>query len=341
MKNKVLTLCIAAALAASPIAALAEIQDIVPVNTENVLTAEDTMQSTYAIKQLVVKQIEEKDEFGIFIVTNEKDNEESIIHLNVNDEASLVFDNRGNAKNIVDIKEGDELTIYTRGNKPMIMIYPPQYTPDVIIINNDEIGSVNVDTYNMDGERLINSEKSLVLNVSDETPIQDAKGNELNKDDLDNKDLVVFYSMATFSIPPQTTPTKIVVLNNETAPTDELEIKVTDELVVNGQEMKIDIVSINGKDMIPVRKISEALGLDVGWDGEREVVTVGTIPMGVNFSIGTDSYSKARMTPFVLGQAPVKVIFEEIGVTYVPVKFFTEVLNAEVTVDNSKTIINL
>ncbi len=57
----------------------------------------------------------------------------------------------------------------------------------------------------------IDSNNSLVLNISDDTVIVDEAGNTVSKDELDGKILEVHYSFATMSLPAQTNPTKIVV----------------------------------------------------------------------------------------------------------------------------------
>lgn len=50
------------------------------------------------------------------------------------------------------------------------------------------------------------------------------------------------------------------------------------KLIVNGQEIKPDVPPqiINGRTMVPVRWVAEALGADVQWDEENKVVWVNT-----------------------------------------------------------------
>lgn len=50
------------------------------------------------------------------------------------------------------------------------------------------------------------------------------------------------------------------------------------KLIVNGQEIKPDVPPqiINGRTMVPVRWIAEALGADVQWDEENKIVWVNT-----------------------------------------------------------------
>lgn len=340
-KKKILSALIAAALAVSPIAVFA--QDaaadapavIAPISAEEAPTF---VAQTKTVSAVGKDTVELKDE-----------NDEGVINLTISDD-TLVINSKG--ERVDALNEGDSITYYVKGNKPTILIYPPVYTPDVIVVNDkngENNSSVKVDTFKIEDGALISSDGQLVLNI-DASVLENADGSKVTKESLGGKDLCVIYSMTTMSLPPQTSPDKVYILKSA-----EEDIQLPDEILANesavtevtnrisangGEAFDITLVEINGRQMLPVRAVSEALGLEVSYSDELQAVTVGTVPMGVNFNIGADSYNKARMTPFTLGQAPVKVIFEETGVTYVPVEFFTEVLGAQITVDNGTTLID-
>ena len=117
---------------------------------------------------------------------------------------ALIYDVDGTELTAADLKEGDSVTFYVRANQPTILIYPPVYTPAVIIRNDAEYaGSVDVSKYvPAEGEGYINAEGSLVIHMPE--------GFVENKK-LDN-DYIVFYSVTTKSLPPQTTPDKLVLI---------------------------------------------------------------------------------------------------------------------------------
>lgn len=383
MNKKIITLCLAAALSVAPMAVFAETEgaegipatelspaqkteavdvDGVPETTPD---EEEQREVSFVSHTATVKSITKEDD-GTYLAECEDENKEPM-HVRISSELKAIFDNAGKTVKAEEIKEGDELIVYDRANKPMILIYPPLYTPDVLIVNDKDIYSTaTVDKFVVNGgdeTSLINEFGTLVLNIgTDEdskTEVVDLDGNKVSRTELDGRDLCVFYSITTFSIPPQTPPEKIVVLpkdeNNENVdniedngdiniepevtPFPEIEpIKVTKNLVVNGKEINLDsVVTMGDHDMLPVRAVAEAMDLEVAWDGGLKAVTVGTVPMGVNFRIDVDSYYKSRMMPFTFGQAPVLID----DVTYVPVEFFAEVLEAEITNDGDKTIINL
>lgn len=341
-KKKILSAIIAASLAVSPMAVFAE--NDTPVDSAPAVIAPIDAEEApvFMSESMTVESVE-----GDNVVL--KGEQDSIINLSISKD-TLIIDGEGNR--VKEIKKDDSITYYVASNKPTLLIYPPVYTPDVVVVNakdGENKSSVKVDRFKLEENALISADGALVLNI-DPAVLENADGSKVTKESLDGKCLCVVYSMTTMSLPPQTSPDKVYILNSIE---EEIELppeiladstavpEVTNEICANGGEkFNVTLVEINGRQMLPVRAVSEALGLEVSYDDAMQAITVGTIPMGVNFNIGADLYNKARMTPFTLGQAPVKVIFEETGVTYVPVEFFTEVLGAEITVDNGTTLIN-
>lgn len=90
------------------------------------------------------------------------------------------------------------------------------------------------------------------------------------------------------------------------------------------------IIENNSVDMLPVRAVAEALGYNVSWNNETKSVVVENVPGYYTFSIGTDGYTRAKTAAMPLGQPPVL----ENGVTYVPVSFFTELMEYEAEIDD-------
>lgn len=102
---------------------------------------------------------------------------------------------------------GDQVTGYYDADAPVPMIYPPQYRALVMV---KETGSqmVKVDFFN---SQLISSDGMLKLNLSPGIPILLENGQMFTKSPA-NRNLIVVYGPATFSIPAQTTPYRIIVL---------------------------------------------------------------------------------------------------------------------------------
>ncbi len=209
-----------------------------------------------------------------------------------------------------DIEVGDVITVYYDANKPMIMIYPPQYSAEVVVVHGIDL-NVEVDYFN---KELVNSDNTLKLNISDETKVLLQNGEEY-KGKLEDKKLVVFYGASTKSIPAQTNPDKVVVLMEDVA---------SMAIVVNGDILEAPSAYMNdeGTVMVPIRAISEALGYEVLWEQKTKSVTLSN---AISLFIGKDYYTYMKMAPIELGTAPELINSR----TFVPLSFFTEVVKVK------------
>jgi hypothetical protein len=105
------------------------------------------------------------------------------------------------------VSVGDHLTGYYDGDAPALLIYPPQYEALVMVKDSPE-QNVKVDYFN---SRLESSDGQLRLNISPYTQIILTNAQRFSKYP-GNRDLIVIYGPTTRSIPPQTTPYRIIVL---------------------------------------------------------------------------------------------------------------------------------
>lgn len=97
-------------------------------------------------------------------------------------------------------------------------------------------------------------------------------------------------------------------------------------LVINGETVEGAMV-LTKDDMtfVPVRALCEALGMEVLWDNDAELVTIVKMPIYVTFSPEADAYTFAKTAPMQLGSAP----FVKNDRTYVPAVFISEILQQE------------
>jgi hypothetical protein len=215
------------------------------------------------------------------------------------DETTYVF---GNEK----IEVGSEITAYYDATAFMIMIYPPQYKAEVIVVENDS-RNVKVDMFD---EELVSADGLLkLMNISEVKDIVNEDGTAY-KGDLENKVLAAVYTISTKSIPAQTTPQKIVVLDKaadsdnqsdvkpDVNPDVNPDVKPVEAVVsvsgrdvfVHGEKIKAPeaFVSGNGVQMIPLRAAAEAMGYEVTWNGTERSVLLGS---DIKLKIGEDSFS--------------------------------------------------
>jgi len=173
-----------------------------------------------------------------------------IMILRINDN-TLQF-NSGTTKQIkiANLKKGAKIEAYYDKNKPMILIYPATVTPEVVILKDENIhGEVKIAKFD---KKFLSLDNKLKLNIAKDTILLNQQGEKIREIDLHGKELAIFYSATTKSIPPQTTPTKIIVLDY-----------LTDEMVKLQEIIEVDHYMKKGKKMIPLRKVAEHLGYHV------------------------------------------------------------------------------
>ncbi|HHY74679.1 MAG TPA: copper amine oxidase N-terminal domain-containing protein [Bacillus bacterium] len=229
---------------------------------------------------------------------------------------TFVFDNTGKR---VELKKSDKVTAYTYANKPMIMIYPPQYNPEVVIVETEAAGFAAVGTFD---KNLVDANLSLKLNVGDETELSSLSGKKVKIADLAEQNLLVFYTITTRSIPAQTSPQKIVVLDQE-EPSQEIE-ESNQEIVTNPVVEEIiakDYYEVDGTKMVPLRALAEELGYKVDATSKGAILTKGaqtyTITRGEKVYSHNEALRYFEVAPALL----------EPGKTYVPVQFIQELIN--------------
>lgn len=297
-------------------------EEIMLISEENSEAVEET--KMYDLHTVTVMGISEN---MIETTTNveEAENYENTINFTFS-ENTVFYAANGEKKSAEDVKEGTSITVYTPANSVWLMIMPPQYSASVVVINDEAEGYVSVGKFLAEEEMLVNEEKSLALNIGEETVIVDTDENEVEAD-LDGKELVVFYSITTRSIPPQTTPEKVVVLQQsevaEEEVTEEVEEIEENGTVVNEIDVSNWFTAENGTVMVPLREVAESLDFVVSWNGEERKVTLND---GMySLKIDENAYIAGKMMAVELGSAPVIVD----DYTYVPVEFFTELLEVE------------
>lgn len=89
--------------------------------------------------------------------------------------------------------------------------------------------------------------------------------------------------------------------------------------------------------MIPLRVNAEKLGYNVEWTAEGQRVALSKDAQYASFAIGTDAYSFSKAAPVSLGHVP--VLYND-DTTYVPLAFFTEVLDINSRYDENSLVLS-
>ncbi len=116
------------------------------------------------------------------------------------DAETLVIDNR-------QLRRGMQVVAFYDSFLPVPLIFPPQYRAQIVAVpgRNEQVVLSYFD------QNLLAGDRSLQLNLGDNTEIRTVNGQNFRCSPGGHM-LLVFYSSTTRSLPPQTTPRKIVVL---------------------------------------------------------------------------------------------------------------------------------
>lgn len=116
------------------------------------------------------------------------------------DSDTVVIDSR-------QLRPGMQVAAFYDSSLPVPLIFPPQYRAQIVTtVGRNE--QVMLNEFN---RNLLASGGSLQLNIARHTDIRTANGQRFTCN-LGNRTLLIYYSATTRSIPPQTTPRKVVVL---------------------------------------------------------------------------------------------------------------------------------
>ncbi|MFA7533908.1 MAG: copper amine oxidase N-terminal domain-containing protein [Tissierellaceae bacterium] len=331
--KKYLSLSLAAVVALSPVASRAvdtsNELNVVPISAP----AEEIQMPDYIEYKGKIVEINEKEGYISILVKEDENEPYSGMVFFVSEKTVLLDDETRDFITIDKLEKGITITGYYSKDTIMLMSMPPQLAPDVLVVNSsEEIRGVMVSRFDDD---LLSGDGGLRLNISEKTVIVDTKGDELDKDDIKDKDLIVFYTIVQLSYPGQTSPEKIIVLDEKDAFVA-TEIKVLDKINIGDEEFVLSKEMYENEEgilMLPLRQIGEALGYEVTWNDKARSVELLKGSHWTLVTIGKDSYNFARMH-IELGTAPEL----KNSTTYVPYDFLQEVLRVEVEITENGTI---
>ena len=108
------------------------------------------------------------------------------------------------------LRQGMRVAAFYDGNLPVPLIFPPQYRAQIVTVlgRNEQV------MLNYFDENLTATDGSLQLNVGPGTVIKTINGQNITCNRGEHI-LLVYYTVTTRSIPPQTTPRRIIVLCSE------------------------------------------------------------------------------------------------------------------------------
>lgn len=263
---------------------------LMAMNTEVVTTEVET---TNSIEE-AVPQVEEKSQVvtrvGEVTSINETNNTYQLlvggemdgIRFLVQPETLVMNVDTLEMMSVKDIKVGMNVTVVLNKNTPMTMSIPPMCSQQVAILVNSSNKQVEVGYFD---ETLTNEANTLKLNVSEDTMIQNSRGEKrvFTEEDIKKQDAIVIYSISTRSIPAQTNPEYVMIL-------DSTEEKVADEeVVVNEKSITKEMETEEG--YMAVRELATTLGYKVTWDNQTKTVTLTKEDKNIQLVVGKAEYT--------------------------------------------------
>ncbi len=274
--NKVLALTLAFTVVGST-AAYAEVMKgettatPVPISTE----ADDQAEASAYISNTgkITEVADTEDGNKVFTM----DNENGGLRFVVSPTTTIVDRETGSVITADKLTEGMEVAVIYGAMAPMGMSMPPYMGQVTAVVANADKGSISVGHFNDD---LLSEKDLLQLNISEDTTILTTLGTKsiLSADDVKGKDAVVFYDITTRSIPAQTNPSLVLLLEEREAATEDTE------------EAAVDTKSVEAPEMVALRDAAEAKGYSVKWQGKTAPVVLEKDGMTAQITLGSTTY---------------------------------------------------
>ena len=228
---------------------------------------------------------------------------------------------------------GETVKVVIDGREPMILPEPPVYTVAALVRGEE---NVYAGQFNKVDGKLVSLDNALALNIEDETVV----------DEYDDNDLLVVYGASTRSIPAQTEPTFVAVLeDNNAAFADFLKGEAqrkqdencTDiDVYVDKEKIDFSVYSNvlpfveDDYTLVPLRAIAEALGCEVAYDDTTKTVTIKNEKITVELVLNADT-AKVNGEEVKLSKEA-KVVSDR---TMVPARFVSESMGYDVDWDQA------
>lgn len=256
--------------------------------TEPLLIAEDpgqtieeviaeAQESRYLTQNGTVTSVEASETEGVSIVTME--NEMGGLRFAVASHTIIINREDGFYLTADQLTEGMAVSVVYDMNSPMGMSMPPFLGNVAAVVANADAGAFTVGKFD---NELTDMKNMLKLNIDNErTAITTMQGSRIRLTDADvkGKDALVFYDMMTRSLPAQTNPSFVLIL----------EAPVTEEVVTEEVETAVpELVEVS---FVPLRDMAEKMGFTVKWQGKANPILLEKDGVSMEVMLGEATYS--------------------------------------------------
>lgn len=204
------------------------------------------------------------------------DNDDMGMVFTVENNVFVVDQKDGSYKSLEDLEKGMEITALLDNMSVMTMSIPPMTPGAIGFIMNEEGSNMDLSIYN---KELTNKENTLKLNIDDKTIITDSRGARkvFTQEDIKESECLVLYGASTRSIPAQTTPYFVMIVNNKemSSPKEE----------VNTPNQSTEPV------LVSLREAAEKAGYTIKWISNDQPVLLEKEDIKIQISVGSNQYT--------------------------------------------------
>ena len=193
------------------------------------------------------------------------DNENGGLRFMVSSGTTIVDRESGSYFTLDQLTDGMEVSVIYGATSPMGMSMPPFLGQVTAVVANADKGGLFVGDFD---ENLLSKKGSLVINITEDTVIRNTTGtkNILTADDVKGKNALIFFDVTTRSIPAQTTPSFVLILEEK------------------------EVVQEKTEELVALRGAAEEKGYKVTWQGHDKPVLVENEKETMEITIDSTKY---------------------------------------------------
>lgn len=260
------------------------------------------LESQYTTKSGTIKSIEKENNYYTISVTL-PDDEFGIVYT-ADANAFIVNSENGNFMTFDELQNDMKISAVISKYAPMTMSLPPITNAIGFVVGEENF----VATGYFDEEWTSkDTQPMLQLNISEQTKIVDMAGSKkiFTQEDLKNQDCLVVYGATTRSIPAQTNPVFVMILDKQEIEEEEV-IDTIQQQEMTEKETQTEQKEIlftplappeteppvDAGNFVPLREIAENKGFTVTWTANDKPVLLQKDDTTIEITVGQKDYKK-------------------------------------------------
>lgn len=230
------------------------------------ISAPDVIETKYRLVQGVVESITENDGYTAISLSND----DMGLVCNVPSSAFVIDQADQKVLSVQDLETGMEVAAILDNQSPMTLSLPPMTNGVIGFVKLAAPGFTDLSIYD---DTLTNAENTLQLNIGSDTQILDANLSKrlYTAEDLKGSECLVLYTVSTRSIPAQTTPQFVMILNSGETESTEPETPAQSEVYTTG----------------PLREFAESKGYTITWTGNDKPIVLEKETCRIEIKVGS------------------------------------------------------